>query len=91
MKFQLWDVVIAGTLAFFLLLFFYSREYFIHHHLISVSFATLALLGAFRAYGTYRRGMISKAQLYVTFILLALYLILGLWIDSVSNGMPLSV
>lgn len=91
MKFQLWDVVIAGTLTFFLLLFSHSRKYFIHHHLISVSFATLVVLGAFRAYSTYRKGMISKAQLYVTFVLLALYLILGLWVDSVSNGMSLSI
>ncbi len=90
MKSHLWDGIIAGTLAFFLLLFFYSRKYFIHHHLMSVSFATLVLLGAFRAYDTYRRGMISKVQLCVTFMLLALSLALGLWIDSVSNRMPLS-
>jgi len=69
MKLWSWDIIIAGTTAFFLVLFFHSTNYFVNHHLIPVSFAVIASLGTVRAYCAYKAERISKGVMYLVFLL----------------------
>ncbi|GAB6136768.1 hypothetical protein JCM16307_23170 [Thermococcus prieurii] len=80
-----WDVLIAGTTALFLALFFYSREYFVKHHLIPVSFAVLGALGMLRTHDAYKSGNASKLRLYGALVLAVVFIIIGIWMDLVDN------
>ncbi|WP_297437590.1 hypothetical protein [Thermococcus sp.] len=85
MKSKVWNGLIAGTTGFFLILFLCSREYFIRHHLIPVSFAVLGVLGCLRAYESYKSGNSSRLQLYGTLVLAVTFILIGIWMGSVAN------
>jgi len=85
MKSKVWNAFIAGTTAFFLVLFLCSWEYFVKHHLIPVSFAVLGALGMLRAYDAYKSGNASKLRLYGALVLAVVFIIIGIWMDLVDN------
>jgi len=91
MKSRVWNGLIAGTAAFFLILFLCSREYFVKHHLIPVSFAVLGALGVLRTYDTYKSGNASKLQLYGALVLAAVFVVIGIWMGSVDNGVLMHI
>jgi|GEM_PF-5160898 len=85
MKPKVWNGLIVGTTALFLALFFYLREYFIKHHLIPISFAVLGALGLLQTYDAYRSGNASKLQLYAVLVFAIIFVVVGIWMDSVYN------
>jgi hypothetical protein len=85
MKSKVWNVIIVGTTALFLALFIYSRKYFIKHHLIPLSFAVLGALGMLETYDAYKSGNASKLRLYGALVLAVVFVIVGIWMDSVYN------
>ena len=85
MKSKVWNAFIAGTTALFLALFFYSREYFVKHHLIPISLAVIGALGMLKTYNAYKSGNASKLQLYAVLVFAIIFVVVGIWMDSVYN------
>ncbi|WP_456365520.1 hypothetical protein [Thermococcus sp.] len=85
MKSKVWNGLIAGTTASFLVLFLCSREYSVKHHMVPVSFAVLGALGVLRTHDSYKSGSASKLQLYGALVLAVVFIIIGIWMDLVDN------
>jgi len=85
MKSRVWNGLIAGTTALFLALFFYSREYFVKHHLIPISLAVIGALGMLKTYNAYKSGNASRLQLYGALALVVVFVFIGIWMDGVMN------
>ncbi|WP_457752078.1 hypothetical protein [Thermococcus sp.] len=67
----------------FLALFAWSESYFVGHHMISIPFATISLLGVLRAYDTYKAGNSSRARFYEMLVLASAAVLTGIWIEGV--------